>query len=65
MFEILNGDGTEFRVAWDGAARAEVLAGLVWLGGLCMGEGVLSLGKCRGSQFHLSCSAGTLLEPPT
>lgn len=28
MFEILYGDGTEFRVAWDGAARAEVLASI-------------------------------------
>ena len=39
------GDGREFRVAWDAAARAEVLAGLARLGGLYMGRRTLALGS--------------------
>ena len=49
------GDGREFRVAWDATSRAEVLAGLAWLGGLYLGETDPSPGKCRKCRFQLTC----------
>lgn len=50
------GDGTEFRVAWNAAARTEVLAGLARLGGLYMGEADPSPGKCGRCSHSVACS---------
>ena len=63
------GDGREFCVAWDGAARAEVLAGLVRLGGLYMGQADPSTRKCRGCRHFEACPiasglGGARVHPP-
>lgn len=49
------GDGREFRITWDAAARAEVLAGLARLGGLYMGEADPSPVKCLRCGFRSLC----------
>ena len=51
------GDGTEFRVTWDAAARAEVLAGLARLGSLYMGAADPAPAKCRACRFNAACSS--------
>ena len=57
------GDGREFRVAWDGAARAEVLAGLVRLGGLYMGQADPAPWKCTPCRFGTICPGAAVVHP--
>ncbi len=54
---LVYGDGREFRVVWNAAARAEVLAGLVRLGGLYTGEAEPAPWKCRRCRFQGICPA--------
>ena len=46
------GDGREFHIPWDAAARAEVLAGLARLGGLYMGGADPSSTKCASCRVR-------------
>ncbi|HTT25628.1 MAG TPA: CRISPR-associated protein Cas4, partial [Thermoplasmata archaeon] len=57
-FGILRyGDGSEFRIPWDGAARAELLA-LRWaIARPYDGRALPSPGKCRGCRWREGCDA--------